>query len=165
MADIWLEQQLRARDLFCHEQDIFAFDRLVVVAIDNPDRHFDGVKLLRGEVWLARPHLGDFIQKLLVLIGRWRKTFILPPRARDKAIKDRALVDILNPARIGIRGEGEEFCYVLWMMNGDVEPNDRAIAPADNGRLRDLQKVHEPDDIGCHQIIAEGLAVARAASM
>ena len=88
MADVRLNEQPGARDLPCHEQGILAFDRLVVVAIDNPDRHSDGLKLFCGKVRLRRPHLGDFIKECLVLVRRWRKLFILLLRPRDKTGED-----------------------------------------------------------------------------
>jgi hypothetical protein len=73
------------------------------------------------------------------------------------------LIDVFDAARIGVRGKSKELCDTLGMVNGDVEADDRPIAPADNGRSLYLQKVHQRDDIGGHQIIAERRRVAGAA--
>jgi len=51
------------------------------------------------------------------------------------------------------------------MVQRDVEADDRTVAPADDRRFRDMQKVHQPDHIGRHQIVAIGLVVAGAAAV
>ena len=51
------------------------------------------------------------------------------------------------------------------MIDGDVEPDNRPVAPADDGCLGNRQKIHEPEHVGRHKVIAERLAIARAAPM
>jgi hypothetical protein len=49
------------------------------------------------------------------------------------------------------------------MPDGQVEADDGAVAPADDGGLVDLQRVEQREDVIGHQVVAEWPLVARAA--
>src|ERR1700744_5426307 len=51
------------------------------------------------------------------------------------------------------------------MVDGDVEPDDRAIAPADEGRLVELEEIHHGEHVGGHQVVADRFAAACAAAV
>ena len=51
------------------------------------------------------------------------------------------------------------------MMHGDVEPDNGAVAPADQRGLVDLEKIHERERVGGHQIVTVRPRVARAAAV
>ncbi len=48
------------------------------------------------------------------------------------------------------------------MIDRDVQADDRSVAPADERRPLDLQEVHHAEHVGGHQVVPEGLLVARA---
>src|ERR1700712_3338058 len=56
VADRRLQQQSGVWDVGGHELGVFPFDRLIVVAIDDPGRHGDRLQLLGGPVRLRGPH-------------------------------------------------------------------------------------------------------------
>ena len=70
-----------------------------------------------------------------------------------------------TPLGIGIGGKGEQLGDPLGMVHRDVEADDRAVAPADDRRLWDLQGIHQPHHVGRHQIVAVRLLVAGAAAV
>src|SRR5580700_239787 len=51
------------------------------------------------------------------------------------------------------------------MMDGDVQSENGAIAPADDGSFSKFQEVHDRQYVRGHQIVAEGFAIARATPM
>ena len=79
--------------------------------------------------------------------------------------EDRALGDVLDAARVGVGGKGEQLRQPLGMVDGDVEADDGAVAPADDRGLVDLERVHQAEHVRGHQVVAEGLVVARAAAV
>jgi hypothetical protein len=148
MADPRLDQQSCIWDLLRHKLGILTLDRLVMVAVDDPDRHGNAMELFRSEVRLGRPHLGDLIEERLILVQRWRKPLVFSLGLGDKCVEDRTLGDVLQSIRVGVSCKREDLCHPIRMMNGDVQSQDRSVAPADNCRLADLQKVHHRDDVG-----------------
>src|SRR6266849_2708976 len=52
---------------------------------------------------------------------------------------------------VGVGGRGKQLRHALGMRYRDVEADDRAIAPADDRGLLDLQEIHQRDDIPRHQ--------------
>ena len=51
------------------------------------------------------------------------------------------------------------------MMDGDVEADDRSIAPTHDGGFGDVQRIHQRKHIRRHQVIGDRLAIASAAAM
>src|SRR5262245_21926398 len=51
------------------------------------------------------------------------------------------------------------------MMHGDIEPDDRAVAPADDRSLWNFEEIHQCNDVLRHQVIAVWPGVAGAAAM
>src|SRR5262245_43391940 len=140
------EQQTGIWDFSGHEFGILALDRLVVIAVNDPDRYCNCGKLLCGKIWLCRPHSGYLVEEGIVRLWRWRELLIFRLRPGNKFVEYRALCDVLDARRIGIGGKCEEFCYSLRMTDGDVQSQNRSIAPAGDRGLSDLQIVHECED-------------------
>ena len=70
-----------------------------------------------------------------------------------------------TPDRIRIRREGEQPADPLRVLHRDVEADDRAVAPADDRRLFDLEMVEQGDHVRGHQIVAIRLLIAAAAAV
>ena len=78
----------------------------------------------------------------LVRCRRKRLVFLLG--ARDTGVEYRALSDVGHAARVGVDGEGKELGQPFGMMDGDVETEDRAVAPADDRSLGSFRKSIKP---------------------
>ena len=128
VAHLRLDQQPAVRNAVSHEQRILALDRLVMIRIDDPGRHLDAGKVRRDPVRLRLPHFRDLGEERIVIRRRWRKLFIFLSRTRDERGKNGALIDILDTARVGVRRKRKELREPLGVMDGNVEPDDRAIA-------------------------------------
>src|SRR5262249_467424 len=70
------EQQSGIWDYSGHEFGILALDRLVVIAVNDPDRYCNCGKLLGGEIWLCRPHSGYLVEERFVRLWRWRDLLV-----------------------------------------------------------------------------------------
>jgi hypothetical protein len=140
-------------------------DRLVMIRIHDPGRHLDAGKIVRCPIRLRPPHLGDLAQKRIVFGRSGREFFILAPRPGDECGKNGTLIDILDAARVGICSKRKQFGEPLGVMDGNVEPSNCAITPADQRSLVDFEKIHEREHIGRHKVVTVGPRVARAAAV
>ena len=165
MADIRLHDEPGIGDCSGHEPRILEFDRLVMVAIDDPNRQVDRAQGLRGEIGLGRPHVVDVVEKGIIAARCWREFGIFAPRPSDEPVENGALARVFQATRIAIGGKGEEAAQPLGMMNGDIKAENGTVAPADDRRPLDGQKIHEPENISRHEIIAERPCVAAGASV
>ena len=80
-----------------HVIGVLALDRFIVVAVDNPRRHFDVAQLLVGKMRLARPHLLDIRLEGVELRGRRRESRVLLPCALEKGWKTGLLPTSFTP--------------------------------------------------------------------
>ena len=118
-----------------HEQCVDPLDRLVVIGIDDPGRRRDAAELLGRKMRLRLPHLHHLARKASYSVRRRRRlSYSVFARAMI-GVEHRALRDVRDAGRIGIGGEGKQSGQPLGMMDGDVEPDDRAVAPADDRGL------------------------------
>src|SRR5262245_64746047 len=51
------------------------------------------------------------------------------------------------------------------MLDCEIQPKVRSIAPADDSRSVNLQEIHHAKDVTGHQVVRQGLIVTKAASM
>ena len=119
-----------------------------------------------GPVGLDEPHLADLIDEGGVFVRRRRERGVFLARARDESGEGRVLLDILDDARgPGVGGEGEHLADPVLVPEREVDADDAAVAPADDVRLRDLERVHQRHDVVGHQIVAVRPRVARRAAV
>ncbi len=86
--------------------------------------------------------------------------------ARDEGGEGRVLLDILHDARgPGVGGEGEHLADPVLVPESEVDADDAAVAPSDDVRLRDLERVHQRNDVVRHQIVSVRPCVARRAAV
>src|ERR1700694_180762 len=139
-------------------------DSCVVLAIHRPYRYPNLAELHLRPIWLVFPHLGDLIVKGGILPRSCGELRIFSAGARNKGGEGGVLLHIvLEPGGRSIGAECEYTSHPLGMTHRQVEADDSSVAPTDNGRFVDFQRVEQRDDIVCHQIVGKRSLITRAA--
>src|SRR5215831_896414 len=150
VTHLWLNEQSTVGDVVRREERILALNRLIVIRVYDPDRYLDAGKILSCPIRLRVPHFGDLGEERIIFGWCRRELFIFLPGSGNKRSENGALIDILDTARVRICGKRKKFRKPLGVMHSDVEPDNGAIAPTDQGSFVDFKKIHQGENIGSH---------------
>ena len=59
MAHLRFNEESAVGDVISHKEGVLALDRLIMIRIHDPRRHFDAGEIVIGPVGLRLPHPGD----------------------------------------------------------------------------------------------------------
>lgn len=166
MADIRQDQQASAGNGRGHVFGVFTLDGFVVVTVNDQYRAFDFRQVLGRPIRLARPHMADLLDERVVLLGGRRQLHVFLAGAFNVGGERRVLLDtFLYPRGLGVGSESEDLAGALRVAHRQVQPEDRAVTPADDVGAFDLQSVEQRDDVVGHQVVAEWSGIPRTATV
>ena len=116
-------------------------------------------------VGLGFHHQANRIDKRHELIRRGRQLGVVLGVTAETSVDGRAGHDFLCAAGIHVATKEEYTSNTRGGLHGKDQSYARAVAPADDGCLFEMQCIHHGENIGRHQLIGKRPQIARAATM
>ena len=131
---------------------------LVVLAGHDQDRALDGAQLGQAVVRQGAPHCHDLAIEDRPPRRRWRQKLVGPPLRRDARIVrtwPRTATHVCQAGDIEIGSDHHHPPDAVRMMDGEVQADNAAVAPAHQVGLGDMQPVHQGDHILGHLVVGQ----------
>ena len=132
---------------------MFEVDELIMLPLNDRDRHVDIGQITYRVIGFGLLHLADCIEKGRDLIRCGRQLGIVLGVPPETPAEDWAWLDILLAAGIHVAGKEEDTCTPRGGIPGEDQSGVCAVASAHKGCFFQLQVVHHGENVECHQLI------------